>query len=111
MALESNAAAGVDVSKRRSPAQTTLGDTPMDLSHLRRETRTALELAVVALAPSEVVDRLATVAGLLEALIELPVDSAPVVALVPTVVSRGKTALGDWRKWQREHLVGKIAQG
>jgi hypothetical protein len=50
--------------------------TPMDFSHLRREARTALELAIVALAPSALVDRLATAAGLLEALVELPKDSA-----------------------------------
>ena len=39
----------------------------LSLSHLRRETRTALELAVVALAPSELLERLAASAGLLEA--------------------------------------------
>ena len=37
----------------------------MDLSHLRRESRTALELAVIAMAPSALVDRLAAVADLL----------------------------------------------
>lgn len=51
--------------------------TRMDLSHLRRESRTALELAIVELAPSDLIDRLAVVAGLLEALVELPADSAP----------------------------------
>jgi hypothetical protein len=83
----------------------------LDLSHLRREARTALELAVVALAPSEIVDRLAAVAGLLEALVELPPDSPPVVALVPTVESRAKSALERWRRWQGEHLEKKIPRG
>ncbi len=85
--------------------------TPLDLNHLRRETRTALELAVVALAPSELVDRLAAAAGLLEALVELPTDSAPVVALVPRVESRAKSALDDWNKWQKEALEKKIPRG
>jgi hypothetical protein len=96
------------VSKRKGTAQTSASDPLLDLSHLRRETRTALELGVVALAPTELVDRLATVAGLLEALVELPVNSAPVMALVPTVVTRAKSALDDWRNWQREHLERKM---
>jgi hypothetical protein len=83
----------------------------MDLNHLRRETRTALELAVIALAPTELVDRLAAVAGLLEALAELPSNSAPVLALVPTVEPRARAALEDWRKWQHEHLEAKMARG
>jgi hypothetical protein len=83
----------------------------MDLSHLRRESRTALELAVVAMAPSDLVDRLATAAGLLEALVELPTNSAPVVAIVPRVTTRARSALEDWQKWHREHLEKKIPRG
>ena len=78
----------------------------MDLSHLRRESRTALELAVVAMAPSHLVDRLATAAGLLEALVELPTDSAPVIAIVPRVVTAGRSALEDWKKWNHQ-LIGR----
>jgi len=83
----------------------------MDLSHLRRESRTALELAVVAMAPSELVDRLATSAGLLEALVELPTDSAQVIAIVPKLVTRTRRALEDWQKWHREHLEERIPRG
>lgn len=90
---------------------TTATDIPLDLTHLRREARTALELAVVALAPFELVDRLATVAGLLEALVELPTNSAPVVALVPRAVTLGNSALDEWKKWQQQHLEGKIPRG
>jgi hypothetical protein len=86
-------------------------DTSLDLSHLRRDTRTALELAVIALAPDKLVDRLATSAGLLEALAELPTDSAPVIALVPRLVTRTRSALEDWQKWHLEHLAGKIPRG
>jgi hypothetical protein len=83
----------------------------MDLNHLRRETRTALELAVVALAPTDLIDRLAAVAGLLEALVELPSNSPPVIALVPTLTTRARGALEDWKKWHHEHLERKMPRG
>ena len=41
-------------------------ETRLDVNHLRRAARTALELAVVALAPWELIERLAMAAGLLE---------------------------------------------
>jgi hypothetical protein len=99
------------MSKRQRQAEDRHAETQLDLRHLRREARTALELAVVALAPSELVDRLAAAAGLLEALVELPTDSAPVVALVPRVATRTKSALADWQKWHDEHLEKKIPRG
>lgn len=80
-------------------------ESPLDLSHLRRDTRTALELAVVALAPMDLIDRLAGVAGLLEALVELPPNSPPVLAMVPVVSKRGKAALADWKTWHEGHLA------
>lgn len=80
-------------------------ETQLDLSHLRRETRTALELAVISLAPSDLIDRLASAAGLFEAVAELPVDNAPVMALVPKLAERSKNALTEWEKWQQEHLA------
>lgn len=83
----------------------------MDLSHLRRESRTALELAVVGMAPPELIDRLAASAGLLEALVELPADSTPVVALVPKLVTRTRSVLEDWQTWHHEHLEKKIPRG
>jgi hypothetical protein len=86
-------------------------ETQMDLRHLRREAQTALELALVALAPSELSDRLALAAGLLEALVELPPSSAPVVARIPALVARAKSALAEWQKWQKEHLEKKIPRG
>jgi hypothetical protein len=95
------------VSKRRRTVDPSEGE-PLDLSHLRRDVRTALELAVVALAPSDLVERLATAAGLLEALAELPPDSAPAIALVPELVTRSRSTLDDWLKWRREYLERKI---
>jgi hypothetical protein len=87
------------------PVGAQAGGTDLDLSHLRRDARTALELAVVALAPAELVDGLAAAAGLLEAVEELPRDSAPVAALVPQLVQRTKKALDKWARWHAEHLA------
>jgi hypothetical protein len=73
--------------------------TRLDLSHLRREARTALELAIVELAPNDLIDRLAIVAGLLESLAELPADSAPAIALGPPTADRAHVALKVWQDW------------
>jgi hypothetical protein len=73
--------------------------TRLDLSHLRREGRTALELAIVELAPNDLIDRLALVTGLLESLAELPPDSAPAIALGPPTADRARVALKMWRDW------------
>lgn len=86
-------------------------ESQLDLNHLRREIRTALELSVVALAPSELIDRLAIAAGLLEALIELPANSPPVVALVPQLIGRAKSALSDWQSWHTAHQDSKFPRG
>ena len=99
------------MSKSEQTREVERSESQMDLSHLRRESRTALELAVVAMAPSALVDRLATSAGLLEALVELPKDSAPVIAIVPRVVTRTRSTLEDWQKWHHEHLEKKIPRG
>jgi hypothetical protein len=71
----------------------------LDLRHLRRETRTALELAIVELAPNDLIDSLAVAAGLLEALVALPPDSAPALALGPSTVDRARKALAAWHAW------------
>jgi hypothetical protein len=73
--------------------------TRLDLSHLRREARTAIELAIVELAPNDLIDRLALVTGLLEALAELPAESAPAIALGPPAAERARDALAQWRRW------------
>lgn len=79
--------------------------TALDLSHLRRETRTALELAVAALAPESLIDRLAAPAGLFEALLELPPQSPPVLALAPRLARRSRAALDEWEAWRKEYLA------
>lgn len=103
---------GTEVAKQqRASERGRVAETQLDLSHLRRDARTALELAVVALAPWELVQRLASAAGLLEALSELPTDSAPVVALVPKVLTRAEKALKDWQDWRTQHLEARLPRG
>jgi hypothetical protein len=79
----------------------------MDLSHLRRDSRTALELAIIELAPSDLIDSLAMVTGLLEALAELPPDSAPAIALGPATADRARVTLKRWQSFadQRRKLA------
>jgi hypothetical protein len=54
---------------------------------------------------------LATAAGLLEALIELPANSPPALALLPGVVQRSRAALDDWATWHRNNLEKKMPRG
>ena len=82
-----------------------------ELGHLRQEARSALDLAVVALAPTPLVERLATAVGLLESLAELPADSPPVMAMVPKTLAEAKSGLEDWRAWYKQYLARRIPTG
>ena len=93
------------MTKRPRAAKVEHPESQLDLTHLRRETRTALELAIVAVAPSDLIDRLAWAAGLIEAIAELPSSSPPVVALLPKLTSRTKRALEQWSAWHAERLA------
>jgi hypothetical protein len=97
---------------RKAPTKgNTAAQDRMDVRHLRRDTRTALELAVVALAPLQLVDHLAAAAGLLEALSELPEDSLPALATIPRATARARAALDEWQLWRGEHREKRIARG
>jgi len=88
----------------KTPESAAISVYRMDLAHLRREARTALELAIVAPAPVEITDRLAMAAGMLEALTEVPEVGAPGQAVVAATVDRARGALNVWRDWERSHL-------
>lgn len=77
---------------------------PLDASHLRREVRTALELALAAFAPASVLDPLARSAGYLEGLSEFPHDSPAVKALATRVATEAGEALRAWERWRLGHL-------
>jgi hypothetical protein len=81
----------------------------LELRHLRREVKTALELAIIALAPSELLDALAGVAGLLEAVSELPPDSPPALALLPRTVERAERYLQEWQVWEKKNRTPAFA--
>lgn len=72
--------------------------------HLRREVRTALELAIVALAPTAIVEQLAIAAGLLEAIEELPTDTLPVQDVTGSIVRRAVAALERWNEWRPNRI-------
>jgi hypothetical protein len=74
----------------------------MKLRHLQREVATALELALVALAPGPVVEALASSAGLLGALVELPLDSEPMRVWATETVARAEKSLRSWHAWEAE---------
>lgn len=84
-----------DPAKGKGSSTDTLGS-----NHLRREVKTALELAIASMSPSAIVDRLAVAAGLLEALAEFPSDAAPVVATAPRALEIADEALNAWRAWE-----------
>jgi hypothetical protein len=85
---------------RRRPREKNPTAEALRVSHLRRDVKTALELAVAALARTDLIDALATAAGLLEALAEFPKSSAPVVAMLPRATELADEALMSWRAWQ-----------
>ena len=74
----------------------------MHLTHLHREVKTALELAIALFAPTELVDQLAVVAGLLEAFTGLEVEDATAHPLIATTTERAKLALTAWHRWERD---------
>ena len=75
----------------------------MQRLHLARDLKTALELAIVALAPTELVDRLALSAGYLEAFTALAIDDTSALPLIGRITERANQTLGEWRHWQKDH--------
>jgi len=77
--------------------------TQMELRHLAREVKTGLELAIAAFAPSDLVDQLAVVAGLLDAITDMALDEAANVPLVSRTVERANQAVAAWNRWRHDH--------
>jgi hypothetical protein len=76
------------------------------LVHLRRELKTALELALAGMAPNGVTDPLATSAGLLDALSEFPSDAAPSIASLPRALLLAEAALTAFHDWEERRGKG-----
>ena len=75
-------------------------DKQTEVRHLLRTVKTSLELAIVARAPADLVNRLGRVSGLLDAVSQLPVDGGPGQAMTAGLIADGLAAVDAWQKWQ-----------
>ncbi len=76
-------------------------DKQTEVRHLLRNVKTSLELAIVARAPAELLNRLGRVAGLLDAVSQLPTEEGPALALTPGLIADGLAAVDAWDRWHR----------
>ena len=76
-------------------------DKQTQIRHLLRTLKTSLELAIVARAPTDLLNRLGRVAGLLDAVSQLPAEAGPAQAMTASLVADGVAAVEAWEKWQR----------
>jgi len=75
-------------------------DKQSEVRHLLRTVKTSLELAIVARAPAELLNRLARVSCLLDAVSQLPLDEGPAQAMTARLIADGAAAVDAWEKWQ-----------
>jgi len=78
-------------------------DKQTEIRHLLRTVKTSLELAIMARAPADLLNRLGRVAGLLDAVSQLPTDEGPAQTLISGLIADGLAAVDVWNKWQRSH--------
>jgi hypothetical protein len=75
-------------------------DTQSEMRHLLRTVKTSLELAIVARAPVDLLNRLGRVSGLLDAVSQLPIEG-PAQALTASLIADGLAAVDAWQKWHQ----------
>jgi hypothetical protein len=78
-------------------------DRQTEIRHLLRNVKTSLELAIVSRAPPDLLNRLGRVAGLLDAISQLPTDEGPAQALTAGLMADGLAAVDAWNKWHLSH--------
>jgi hypothetical protein len=77
-------------------------DRHTEIRHLLRTVKTSLELAIVARAPMELVNRLGRVSGLLDAVSQLSFDEGGAQVLTASLIGDATAAVDAWQKWERE---------
>jgi len=75
-------------------------DKQSEMRHLLRTVKTSLELAIVARAPVDLLNRLGRVSGLLDAVSQLPIDDGPAQTMTAGLIADGLAAVDAWQKWQ-----------
>ena len=80
-------------------------DRQTEIRHLLRTVKTALELAIVARAPSDLLNRLGRVSGLLDAVSQLPNEEGPARTMTAGLIGDGFAAVAAWEKWHQSRTV------
>jgi hypothetical protein len=75
-------------------------DKQSEMRHLLRTVKTSLELAIVARAPVDLLNRLGRVSGLLDAVSQLPIDDGPAQTMTAGLIADGLAAVDAWKTWQ-----------
>lgn len=75
-------------------------DKPTEIRHLLRRVKTSLELAIVARAPTDLINRLARVSGLLDAVSQLPFEEGPARNMTNALLADAVSAVELWRVWE-----------
>jgi len=76
-------------------------DKPTEIRHLLRTVKTSLELAIVARAPADLVNRLGRASGLLDAVSQLPFQEGPAREMTATLIADAVSAVELWRVWEK----------
>ncbi|HVV50901.1 MAG TPA: hypothetical protein VHO06_14640 [Polyangia bacterium] len=64
-----------------------------------------MELAIVARAPIDLLNRLGRVSGLLDAVSQLPHEEGPARTMTPSVIADGLAAVAAWEKWHQSRTA------
>ena len=72
-----------------------------EIRHLLRTVKTALELAIVARAPVDLINRLGRASGLLDAVSQLPLDGGPAQAMTTGLLNDARAAVDTWKRWEK----------
>jgi hypothetical protein len=76
-------------------------DRSTEIRHLLRTVKTALELAIVARAPVDLINQLGRTSGLLDAVSQLPLDGGPAQAMTIRLINDARSAIDTWKRWEK----------